>query len=223
MMEQARTKLGGGSRGISRLGRVISLVVKIGLAIVALAAVVGWGWSWWRPTDVAGEWYREEEGGRIVKTTSVAGLDEGVAWFGWIRSWWKLDSSERVRAEQRENLAAYYGEVWGWRRLRGRFDWKESLYGPGVRSEPPPPPRPAWVGVSHDGDSKGERSWNAWRIGLPIWSVVLVCGAWPGASVLFWGRERLRWRWKGAGFCRGCGYDLRGTPVRCPECGMGVE
>jgi hypothetical protein len=37
---------------------------------------------------------------------------------------------------------------------------------------------------------------------------------------LLWARGRLRRRrWRKQGRCRHCGYDLRGSPERCPECG----
>lgn len=34
---------------------------------------------------------------------------------------------------------------------------------------------------------------------------------------------RVRWDREAAGGCAACGYDLRGTPGRCPECGVVPE
>ena len=60
----------------------------------------------------------------------------------------------------------------------------------------------------------GRSDWDRWLIVLPMWLILL-----PSALPLVaW------WRWHQraarAGTCPRCGYDLRATPDRCPECGM---
>jgi hypothetical protein len=55
---------------------------------------------------------------------------------------------------------------------------------------------------------------------MPLRLPVLVFTPMPGIWLLTWGVRFLRRKSQGRrGFCRGCGYDLRATPHRCPECG----
>lgn len=55
---------------------------------------------------------------------------------------------------------------------------------------------------------------------FPLWAAVLAFGLPPLLVLLR--RERRRWRAAKA-FCVSCGYDLRATPGRCPECGRVVD
>lgn len=53
----------------------------------------------------------------------------------------------------------------------------------------------------------------------PLWAIALVTGTMPMVVVMRW---RRRWQAAGRqlkGLCASCGYDLRATPDRCPECG----
>jgi hypothetical protein len=55
----------------------------------------------------------------------------------------------------------------------------------------------------------------------PVWAAIALVsmfamGTW--GVVREWQRMQ-RSKWKEKGFCDGCGYDLRATPDRCPECG----
>jgi hypothetical protein len=71
----------------------------------------------------------------------------------------------------------------------------------------------------------GEGPWSGiprrWLYGnAPYWLVISAAGAWPLSNIALNLRRRARRRRRDrAGACRQCGYDLRATPERCPECG----
>ena len=54
-------------------------------------------------------------------------------------------------------------------------------------------------------------------LAVPYWLLVVVAAAAPVGSVVVSVRKRAR---RMRGRCAGCGYDLRASPERCPECGM---
>jgi hypothetical protein len=58
-----------------------------------------------------------------------------------------------------------------------------------------------------------------WTVGLPMW-VPLVAGLVLPVRQARRYRASLRARRVALGLCRRCGYDLRATPERRPECGM---
>jgi len=59
---------------------------------------------------------------------------------------------------------------------------------------------------------------SRWRdFTIPFWSLCLLFALLPAARISAYIRRRLRQR---PGHCHRCGYDLRATPDRCPECGM---
>ena len=64
-------------------------------------------------------------------------------------------------------------------------------------------------------------STSIWRIFLPYWVIALGCAVYPiWASVARWSRNRNQNKGE---CCIRCGYDLRATPLRCPECGLLVS
>jgi hypothetical protein len=60
---------------------------------------------------------------------------------------------------------------------------------------------------------------DCWWFSFPCWWLVILCIV-PVGTIIF----TRRWpNMRSGGQCRHCGYDLRATPDRCPECGRGSE
>ncbi len=60
---------------------------------------------------------------------------------------------------------------------------------------------------------------SGFKIVVPEGFLVLLFAILPAWRFGGWKRRRRRYRLE-HGLCVHCGYDLRGTPERCPECGM---
>jgi hypothetical protein len=66
---------------------------------------------------------------------------------------------------------------------------------------------------------------SGWGVGsgvmviVPYWVLVLVSAIGPGVWGIKWWERRRRF---GEGRCQKCGYDVRASPERCPECGTEI-
>lgn len=63
---------------------------------------------------------------------------------------------------------------------------------------------------------RGGSPFNSTVFAAPLWGLTTVAGVLPIGWLILAARRSRR---SGRGMCRNCGYDLRATPDRCPECG----
>ena len=61
---------------------------------------------------------------------------------------------------------------------------------------------------------------NSYWLDSAAWLLVVVFGIVPGLWV---GRFIRGWIRQSRGYCAACGYDIRATPQRCPECGAKIK
>src|SRR5687768_17587155 len=109
----------------------------------------------------------------------------------------------------------------GWFRHSSRWAYAEwdddetllgfALGGSGITEATTPPP--GWPRGVPPPASYSERRW---LIGVPYWFLFLLFLIAPCRRTIRHLNERYLAR---VGLCPCCGYDLRATPDRCPECG----
>jgi hypothetical protein len=98
-----------------------------------------------------------------------------------------------------------------WPGSEGRHWQRIVIPGGGPR---PSPPRP--LDSRFGGYLGGGVRGTQWAVHFPHWALIPVGTVAPLVWFVKTGRRRRRSR---AGLCPHCGYDLRATPGRCPECG----
>jgi hypothetical protein len=188
--------------------RLLNLLTALSLLLCVGVGVL-WVRSYWRMDQAF-----VARNGRLVWVGSLRGRVDFVCVNGWpgvVGPRWHASASGRYMIEP--VLAGRTPSTW--RRLGvalergtavtptdadGRAYWNPPLYIPRVVR--------SWSGVL------------AYRsVDLPWFGIAAVTAVLPATQVVPLGR-RLRGRRRSSrGLCPGCGYDLRATPGRCPECG----
>jgi hypothetical protein len=146
------------------------------------------------------------------------------------RSYWRQDSIASGRGGIGINRIVQSGERYAAHGPSYRAS-HEARYGsqPVRRTTKPEYPNfhvgvgdePVWGGFKHGAFAYFEAGHarprvDAWQVVVPLWAVVIPAAVLPVVWGWRWRRLRRRRR---IGLCPTCGYDLRATPDRCPECG----
>ncbi len=61
------------------------------------------------------------------------------------------------------------------------------------------------------------------NVAIPFWMLLVASGGLPLACLVWRRRSRLMALRREAGLCVTCGYDLRASGERCPECGAEIS
>ena len=184
-----------GMKGIKGLKRRLFPLLAAG-SLVLWLAVAG---LFVRSFSVADVWGRLEWNGETRKQISVELFGGRIG----------FESSETQSSEPQWNALydalARFGAMdrWGyqpsWTAVGDRWDWYKPTYYSGG-----------------GGGGRGIFMRSLTYLAVPCWPFLLLLPIPPALWLRRFRRQRHR-QW--LGLCLVCGYDLRATPERCPECG----
>jgi hypothetical protein len=78
-----------------------------------------------------------------------------------------------------------------------------------------------WKWAASAADASGRKILYGYTTGYWVkdWLIVVITGFLPASAFILWFNTRRQTNRGKKNICRVCGYDLRATPYRCPECG----
>lgn len=203
---------GSGRSGVQRVGfgatvarsawarRSLRWVLRAVMAVsLALAVLLAAGWV--RTGSLLSGTQSAAHGPRWTGSAPLADFAE-LADGRWSYKLFSLDGTVVVTVSEYD---AGYRTGWRWQRLPGD------------------PAEPGFAFAETRGFATGALAFSGGggmvltrAVSVPYWALmIVVCGA----AALAWRSGRWMPSAFGAECCRACGYDLRATPDRCPECG----
>jgi hypothetical protein len=126
-----------------------------------------------------------------------------------------------TRGPRRSDLA----DVFRWIRRAGdvaaEWSWRsDPLQEPAGYAPPTTTPGRGAVRWQRTTGRQYWRDYDQRRLWIRYWMLAVLAGAWPTTALLV---RHVHSRRARAGLCPACGYDLRATPDRCPECGTNAN
>jgi len=178
--------------------KLFNLLTGMSLVIFT-AAVMLWIRGHWQCDQV--NWNNENNGVCFASANSVMAVMFGPNYKG-ADAMPPFDSGWRyrhypARANDQDSVRCQIPAA-----VYHRLGWLGFAYDPNQLQTYNGPPKLVW--------------YSSHRLYFPHWSLAAITGILP--SMWCWRRRRERVRRK-LGRCVNCGYDLRATPERCPECG----
>jgi hypothetical protein len=197
---------------MQRLPHILANAATLISLMLCAAAVALWVRSFTHSEGVE----RRERGinsGSLIIVSHFAGVRHGR--FRAFRDVRRLHLDDPEAATIRWSQKRYRQLNWDWRPL-GAF--RPAYYLPQGRM-PVYRVGPFYAWKDDQADSGSHTLTH--EIGGPCWAVVLVLALGPvrAATRAMLRRRRRRARTR-KGLCPACGYDVRATPERCPECGV---